>query len=306
MSADYRIYVVGCGGIGSYVLDMLPQVMACLNLDTATTEQSAAEIASEGLEHHVDNQFDRLVLIDGDSFTGHNALRQAGTTGSKVAVQMQKLRNKDAFTTWLNTTFLEGWETYIKPSNMEKIIGTSFGGSIPIILLCIDNHKTRYEVTRWAEENLYSCLIINGGNQKTSGNVTVYQKYYNICYDPPIYKLYPEVTDTADRRPDEVHCDEVHVSNDQTALINSFIATTMLNMLRKFVMSGGRPEAFDQKLRQKGSDGKNLTQRKNEVIIDLETCTMMSLSHSATLDNRRTQLSNLTNEAEIPASANLN
>lgn len=306
MNSAYNITVVGCGGIGSYVLELLPQVMACLNLDKARPADMQQTVASEGLDNRVINMFHKLVLVDGDSFVGHNALRQAGVAGSKVAVQMQKIRNKDAFTTWLHTTELTGWETYIKPSNMEKIIGGTSYGIVPVILLCVDNHKTRYEVTRWAEENLRHFLIINGGNQKIHGNVTIYQRYYGENYDPPIYKLYPEVTDTADRRPDEVHCDEVHASNDQTALINNMIATIMLNMLRKFVMANGEPYAFNQKLRQKGPDGNNLFQRKNEIIIDLETNSMMALSHSASLDNRRAPVDTVTNQTELPENANLN
>lgn len=306
MNSNYKIIVVGCGGIGSYVLELLPQVMACLNLDKTSAVSMQHAVAAEGLDNCVPNLFHKLVLVDGDFFVGHNALRQAGITGSKVAVQMQKIRSKDAFTTWLHTTELIGWEAYIKPSNMSKIIGTTSYGVVPIILLCVDNHKTRYEVTRWAEENLRHFLIINGGNQKVHGNVTVYQRYYGENYDPPIYKLYPEVTATADRRPDEVHCDEVHASNDQTALINNMIATIMLNMLRKFVMANGEPHAFNQKLRQKGPDGQNLFQRKNEIIIDLEPNSMMALSHSVSLDNRRAPVDIVTNQIELPENADLN
>ena len=304
----FDIYVIGCGGIGGFVLETLPQVMACLQLDSLPKDIAEAVLAEEGLSGELDTAqvgFKKLVLVDGDSFAGHNALRQAGTNGSKLAVQMRKIREKDAFTTWLNKTHLLGYQTYINPSNMDQIFADdkSYCGATKIVLLCVDNHKTRYEVTRWFERHCDNGLLINGGNQKVTGNVTVYEKFWGTPLDPPIYKLYPEVTDKADKRPDEVHCDEIHLSNDQTALINQMIASIMLNMLRKYVTARGGRTAFDQKLRQRGKDGENLTQRKNEVIIDLETNTMMSLSHSKDTDNRRVPVTELEN---VPENAELN
>lgn len=302
----FDVYVVGCGGIGGYVLDSLPQVMACLQLDKLNDEETQHEVLeAEGLSDQLDDtsaKFSKLVLIDGDTFSGHNALRQAGTNGSKLAVQMHKIREKDAFTTWLHTTKLVGYNTYINPDNIGQIMQAS--GGYPVIFLCVDNHKTRYEVTRWVEDNLPTALIINGGNQKTTGNVTIYQKKWSDAFDPPIYKIYPEVNDKTDRRPDEIHCDEVHIGNDQTALINEMIATVMLNMFRKYVMANGHPSAFNQKLRQKGKNGETLYQRKNEVLIDLENNTMMSLSHAADTDNRRVPVAEVANE--LPENAEIN
>jgi len=301
---SYQVIVIGCGGIGSYVLEMLPQVMACLNLDLANEASRNTVLASEGLEGYVSNLFSCLKLVDGDSFTGHNALRQAGTTGSKVALQMEKIRRKDAFSTWLNTTCLVGYEAYVTPENIKDIIlGHEQYGATPVIFLCVDNHRTRYEVSRFMEDWGSPCLLINGGNGKITGNVTIYQRDYGDAYDPPLYKVYPEVTEDADRRPDEIHCDEVHVSNDQTAIINNMIATVMLNMFRKYVMVGGSAKAFNQKLRQKGKDGQTLYQRKNEVIIDLENNTMMTLSHAKDLDNRRVPV---TEVADVPENAKFN
>jgi hypothetical protein len=81
------------------------------------------------------------------------------------------------------------------------------------------------------------------------------------------------------------------------------IATVMLNMFRKYVMVGGSAKAFNQKLRQKGKDGQTLYQRKNEVIIDLENNTMMTLSHAKDLDNRRVPV---TEVADVPENAKFN
>lgn len=292
----FNLYVIGCGGIGGYVLDLLPQVMACLWVDNMNEGNRAVLLQTEGLSDDVHQSlFGKLVLIDGDSFSGHNALRQTATRGSKLAVQMQKIREKDAWTTWLNDVKLEGFDTYIKPSNMPSIFDFKFTQhwnyhrQIPIVFLCVDNHKTRYEVSKYLEEHMEHGLLINGGNERTTGNVTIYQKYWGTPQDPPLYKIYPEVNSNADKRPDEVACGTVAVNNDQTALINQMIASVMLNMFRKYIVAEGDDSAFSQRLRQKGASGEALYTRKNEVIIDLETNTMMTLAHKVDLDNRRKQ-----------------
>ena len=309
---EFSVFVVGCGGIGGAVIDMLPQVMACLNVDLSNPGIAERVMTSEGLDQNgYDNHFQSLNLIDGDGFSGHNALRQAGVSGRKLVVQMNRLRNMDAFTVWLNSTKLTGYDTYIKPDNMSKIIMKNYG-STPIIFLCVDNHKTRYEVTRWLEANgPANFLLINGGNNKITGNVTVFERYSSRFLDPPIYKLYPEVNETTDKRPDEVSCEEVSVENDQTVLINHMIAAVMLNYFRKYIVwrvkwnyayywysSATGAGAFAQKTRQKGEDGKPVELRMNEVIIDLDTNMMMSLSHKADVDNRRAPVANVENAPE--------
>jgi hypothetical protein len=52
----------------------------------------------------------------------------------------------------------------------------------------------------------------------------------------------------------------------------------MLALFRKGVTEGFI-EGFEQKLRQKDSNGNNKRIRKNEVIVDFNTFSMMSLSH---------------------------
>lgn len=289
---ECSIYVVGCGGIGGYLLDMLPQVMACLNVDNMGSAEALAALNSEGLEvSSSSNMFKSLVLVDGDEFSGHNALRQEATAGSKLVVQMNKVRSKDAFTTWLNTTALRGYNMYVTPANIREIFSTvSFG--LTVVFLCVDNHKSRYEISKWLEEHWYArgdnLLIINGGNKKTSGNVTVFAMSGGKRLDPPIYKLYPEINDKYDLRPDEVHCGTVALSNDQTAITNNMIASIMLSMFSKAIMNGV-VHGFEQQLRQVDANGERKVVRKNEVIVDFNTMTMQALSHSKDLDNTRLQ-----------------
>lgn len=276
MKTKINVYVVGCGGIGGFLCNLLPQTMACLAFDRSVTDLSedrVSEILSRsepvGVNH---GTFSSLTLIDGDTFSPHNALRQAGTSGSKLIRQMQNIRKQDAFSVWLHTCSLKGYNNYVSPANMGKI----FSGGTQVIFLCVDNHKTRYEVSRWAVEQNANILVINGGNEKTTGNVTVCENFFGKLLDPPIYEIYPEVNANADKRPDEIDCGAVTRSNDQTAVTNNMIASIMLAMFSKWVRTGG----FDQKTRKIGKDGRNIVVRNNEVVVNFETMTMTPLSHS--------------------------
>lgn len=277
-----NVVVIGCGGIGGYLCRLLPQTMACLYVDSLDADQAQQLMQSEGMSNGVrasNAVFSSLTLIDGDTFSGHNALRQEGTAGSKLATVMSMIRSTDAFSTWLNATELVGYNNYITPRNIHKILNL---WNNVVIFLCVDNHKTRYEVTRWVvDQKMQNILIINGGNKKTAGNVTVFQNNAGKLLDPPIYKLYPEVTDKFDRRPDEIDCGSVSVTNDQTAVTNNMIASIMLAMFSKYVRTGG----FDQKTRHKDANGNNIVVRKNEVVVDFETMTMQSFAHSPDTDN---------------------
>lgn len=299
---ELSLYVVGCGGIGGYLLQLLPQSMACLTLDTVgamARPQSVEEILNaEGISPRLTsyNLFRSLTLIDGDTFSGHNALRQEAVSGSKLATQMNVVRNKDAWTTWLFNTSLIGYNVYVTPANIGKIFKET-PGSIDVVFLCVDNHKTRYEISKWLEYNREDVLIINGGNNKTSGNVTVFERKAGVNLDPPIYKLYPEINPNTDKRPDEVDCGSVHLQNDQTAITNNIIASIMLAMFDKWYRTGG----FNQKLRQKDEDGNNKVVRRNEVIVDTVNMSMASLTHSRDVDNRPTSQV----EGDLPEDADI-
>lgn len=292
------IYVIGCGGIGGYLLNLLPQTMACLAVDYSIENMKIPNdhiMGSNGTSNMLVNPFRSLTLVDGDIFDGHNSLRQAGAAGSKIQVQMHKIRQMDAFTTWLNTTELKGYNNYLTPANIRKIIPmpdkeaqmryspanhfydyrSKFSvHNVAVIFPCVDNHKTRYEITKWAE-TFPSVVIFNGGNDKTKGNVLVYERDDGVELDPPIYKVYPEVNDKTDLRPDETPCTDVASKNDQTAITNNVIASFMLAMFTKWFRTG----EFQQKTRERDANGKFKEARRNEVLIDLEKMTTTTLTH---------------------------
>lgn len=221
-----------------------------------------------------------IVLVDGDSFDLHNGVRQAGIVGRKLDTQMRVIRNQAAFNVWLKNTKLMGYNNFIKPSNIGKIIkpaDVEQGGylyNFPVILLCVDNHKTRYEVSKWAEL-LDDVLVLNGGNSKTSGNITVYERRHGQALDPAIYDIYPEIAAGNDKRPDEVSCTDVAPENDQTAIVNSIVASVMLGRLTAWWRKG-----LDEKTPRKDANGQNIKVRRNEVVFDLSRCVMQPLTRN--------------------------
>ena len=286
------VYVIGCGGVGGYLLNLLPQTMACLAVDLSIASGVSNDeiMGKEGVSSKLSNPFRSLTLVDGDTFSGHNALRQAGVTGSKVRTQLLRLRHSDVFTTWLTATQLRGYNTYITPANIHSIMPVLPGcyydntwslarlirNDVAVIFPCVDNHKTRYEIAKWAER-FPNVLLINGGNEKTTGNVIVYERRHGDQLDPPIYEVYPEVAAGNDKRPDETACTDVAAENDQTAITNNLIASFMLAMFTKWIKEGN----FNQQTTERDQNGRFITKRMNEVAIDTERMYVRPLSRKS-------------------------
>lgn len=329
----FDIYVIGCGGIGGFLLQLLPQCLASVMLDMADKARSGIRarlrlpegtmLSSYILSHAAELQLpavaDSLTLIDADTFDPHNAVRQASGAGSKLAVQIAMLQQSVLFQVWLKDTKLKGVDAYVTPANIAKIIPPTLPqpdiprtyddghssdaqylytelresiynrfedvlhtnryarlqahdrryGRIPVVFLCVDNHKTRYEVCKYLEQ-FPSCVIVNGGNSKTAGNANIYVKINDTVLDVPIYELYPEIADPSSKRPDEVGCTEVSLHNDQISIVNNIIASYMVVLFRKFLL--GELETT------RGGKVKRL----NEVLIDCETCSTLPRYHTPT------------------------
>jgi hypothetical protein len=283
-----NLYVVGCGGIGGYLIDMLPMAISSLTLDML--QQSGKDI-----NQYLTNAgnialpvcVDHLTLIDGDTFNPRNALRQGCGTGSKLVQRMRAMQDSMLRKSYLQNLQLHGVNSYINPLNMEAIIPSvpphnqnnaeaannfssldDYKRNAAVIFLCVDNVKTRYEVSKYAEYHLPNCIVINGGNEKTSGHVTVFEQIDGIKQDPNIYEVYPNINDTSDKRPDELACTSIAPQHDQIAVTNSIVANVMMAMFNKWVRQG-----LDK------VDKRGNRSRVNEVIIDTESMTMMPLYH---------------------------
>lgn len=282
-----NIYVIGCGGIGGYLIDMLPMAISSLSLDML-------QAAGKPIDKYLNNAgnislplvVDHLTLIDGDTFNPRNALRQGCGTGSKLVQRMRALQDSMLRKSYLQRLKVHGVNAYINPLNMDDIIPAvglpndanaeadeEFSMSFhrkdtSVIFLCVDNAKTRYEVSKYAEHHMSDVIVINGGNEKTTGHVTVFEVVNGVKKDPNLYEVYPNINDTADKRPDELACTSIAPQHDQIAVTNSIVANVMMAMFNKWVREG-----LDR------VDKRGNTTRTNEVIIDTESMTMTPLYH---------------------------
>lgn len=354
-----NVYVIGCGGIGGYLINMLPMVISSLSLDFNSQNGYLKKVEYEFLENAgriaMPCIVDRLVLVDADVFVARNVMRQGAGHGGKLVGRLNELdryvkeqvsQSKDAgkileciehcnelrktqpdvadriisalyndfkltdakveklkrqllCASYLQNMQIIGYNAYVTPDNIAEIIPTrivpnsenefprsmnefeKYHSKSPddvvychfdstVVFICVDNMKTRYEVSKYMEA-FDNCLVLNGGNSKTSGHVTVYERYQGEELDPPIYKVYPNVSDTVDQRPDEIECGSVAPQHDQLAITNSLIANIMLTRFVTWVRSG-----LTTTVAQPGGTS---NVRYNEILIDIETPSIVPLYH---------------------------
>ena len=284
------LYIVGCGGIGGYLIDMLPMCLASLSLDLL--EQRGYNI-TKYLENAGNEAMplcvNSLTLIDGDTFDPRNALRQGFGAGGKLVQRMRSLNASMLRRTFLRNLIIQGVNAYVNPDNMSEIIlkepknnpsnrldnpfcgnefdGTPIAADAPVIFLGVDNAKTRYEISKYAEE-FRDILVINGGNEKTTGQVTVYERRRGEALDPNLYEVYSNIRPDVDERPDEAHCTGAAPKHDQVAVTNSVVADTMLMVFNKWARSGVPTNKAGQRI--------------NTILIDTDNFRMSPLAHPKT------------------------
>lgn len=109
-----------------------------------------------------------------------------------------------------------------------------------IVFLCVDNHKTRCQVSDRFEE-LESGLLISGGNELTDGNIQIHCREGGEDITLPIAnEFHPEIKYPGDENPGEVGCEELAKSEPQLLGTNNHIASFMfcafLAFLRKEIL----------------------------------------------------------------------
>ena len=175
-----------------------------------------------------------LALIDGDRFEPSNASRMLfGRHGNKAKVVRQELLPRFKHSKLAITTMPE----YVTPDNIDGLI-------LPgdIVLLCVDNHKTRQLVNDHCAKLKNICLI-SGGNdgvgkdstktvrRGTYGNVQIYVRKNGKDITQSLSRFHPEIANPKDKMPHELNCTELVVSTPQILFSNLAVASAMLNTL---------------------------------------------------------------------------
>lgn len=202
--------VIGLGGVGSIVARYGAVFIASLQQDS------------------------RMVLIDGDKFEPNNASRMIfGSHGNKAKVVHRELRKRFASS---KLTLIPHSE-YITKRNIKQLIRAG-----DIVILCVDNHKTRKLVSDHCSQ-LRNITLISGGNdgmgkdgsgavrRGTYGNVQVYVRCKGKDRTASLTKYHPEIAHPKDKSPDEINCTELVTSVPQILFANLAAASGILNAL---------------------------------------------------------------------------
>lgn len=219
------IKIIGLGGVGSIAARYLSLFLAAQKVDL------------------------RLVLIDGDEFELKNADRMFfNVLGNKADVLRKELLE------WLGGMHLSiiSVREYVNDENIENLIRER-----DLVLLCVDNHKTRKMISDHCAKLDNVCLVSGGndgvtigaegdmvvdmdaegdadmdsgaGTRGTYGNVQVYMRCEGLDVSPSLTDYHPEIEDPPDEHPDDLSCLELIESTPQVLFANLAVASAMLS-----------------------------------------------------------------------------
>jgi len=202
------VAVVGCGGIGSWLLPPLARYMA-------------AELPGVPLK-----------LWDGDRYTLANAVRQDFDLelNNKAEVQAARLTK-----TGLQLPLVPV-ASYVTKDNVHLAVVEN-----GVCITCVDNHPARKRIARQAEL-LDNIVLISAGNETTDGNVCVHWRRDGEDLTESLLTRHPEIVTARGHDPGE-GCEQAIVEGDTQLLITNFgAAYCVLNALFLILRGQGSVE----------------------------------------------------------------
>ena len=197
----HKVKVIGTGGIGLCVLPVLGRF----------------------LNYSWDKFNDvELHLIDGDTFEDKNAVRQDfDKNGAKATVTANNLKGK------FGRIQIYDHPVYLDEDNVVRYIREN-----DIVMLCVDNHKSRKLVSERVCE-LDNVTLISGGNDRLDGNVFLHIRRDGKNITAPITQYHSEIANPTDLHPSEMNqpgsCSRMAEEVPQIVIVNNLIAATMLS-----------------------------------------------------------------------------
>lgn len=200
-----KIRVIGCGGIGTCLLDVLSRY---LNYHPKFKESGDIEVS----------------LIDGDTYEERNRERQIfDALGNKADVTQQRLQEQ------FPNIYFKSHPTYVSEDNVILLIQEG-----DVVFSGVDNHATRKLLSDHCE-SLDNVTLISGGNSYEDGNIQIHVRRDGKNITLPIANEFheeikePEDENPADTQHREGGCDVERVIEPQLVIANNFVACAMLN-----------------------------------------------------------------------------
>jgi molybdopterin/thiamine biosynthesis adenylyltransferase len=193
--------VIGVGGIG---LCVLPVLCRFVNFEDETFPEPV------------------FTVVDGDQYEEKNRARQEfGECGPKATATVERLRDQ-----FPRIEFREKSE-FVDEANVGLIVREG-----DVVLLCVDNHKSRKIVSDRACQ-LRNVTVISGGNDRIDGNVLIHIRRDGVDLTPPLASHYhPEIVNPTDLHPHEHNqpgsCSRLAEEVPQLVIMNNLIAAKML------------------------------------------------------------------------------
>lgn len=206
-----KLIIVGLGGIGSHLLLPLMQYI-----------------------NYEEDSFNEVWFVDGDTYETKNLKRQhvVRNNENKALAQMNYYREL-----FPNQTIMYV-DKYINIDNISKIVSDD-----DVVLLCVDNNKTRKLFEDYFE-NINTLTVISGGNELYDGNVMITQKVKGEFTSRKFSEMHPELSEPTDRSPDEMSCEELEDSAPQIGIVNATVGDLMRRTL--YAMMSGRGINYDE------------------------------------------------------------
>ena len=192
MRAVERIVVIGCGGIGSWLLGPL---LRFLN--------------AEGFGGEVH-------LWDGDRYTPENQERQEFAAGS---IGMNKAEvQAGAFRSNYPALRIVTHPEYVTAENVAQAVMER-----SLVITAVDNHPLRALVDRRAVE-LADVCVLSAGNGKLDGNVHVLLRRAGREVTAPLLQRHPEIASAKRGDRAEMGCEELVAKGDTQLLVTNYLA----------------------------------------------------------------------------------
>lgn len=188
-----NIVIIGLGGIGSILCSRIARYVSY-----------SAEPGT------------RMLLVDGDYYETKNLERQDFTQmGNKAEVKAADISMQ------FPRIIVDSFSAFVNETNLADVIKEG-----NVVMLCVDNHKTRMIVNNYCK-TLDNIILISGGNELTDGNVQIYIREDGCDITPDLCAYHPEIANPDDRLPEEMSCEELAESEPQLYFTNLTVATFM-------------------------------------------------------------------------------
>lgn len=198
----FNVTIIGLGGIGSILCEKISRFL-----------------------NYNKNVETELTLIDGDSFEHKNLERQDFVEfGNKAHSKKRELMSK------FKRIQIYDLNQYIDEHSISDLIHER-----DIVLLAVDNHKTRMIVSDYCK-TLNDVILISGGNEYVDGNVQLYVRKGGEDLTPDLCTYHPEIRTPEDKLPEEMSCQELANSDPQLYFTNLTVATIMCWMFYNAVL----------------------------------------------------------------------